>query len=127
MSKKKEKEIQTEIKNQSGSSESSEHSVPILKRDGLFGNEGRSITVKANSFEVTSKILKYNQFLKYTLEIKPVDAGGSADDHAPNRHRFEDFYVGSGRCGERCDNNFGAAVRGDNCTTVDMRASRRLR
>src|SRR3954454_2151710 len=75
MSKKKEKKIQIEIKGQSESSETSESSVPILKRDGLFGKEGRPITVKANSFEVTSKILKYNQFLKYTLEIKPVDAG----------------------------------------------------
>jgi eukaryotic translation initiation factor 2C len=50
----------------------SESSVPILKRDG-FGTKGRVVTVKANSFEVT-KISKYDEFLKYTLEIKPIDA-----------------------------------------------------
>ncbi|CAB4394807.1 unnamed protein product [Rhizophagus irregularis] len=49
-----------------------ESSVPILKRDG-FGTKGRVVTVKANSFEVT-KISKYDEFLKYTLEIKPIDA-----------------------------------------------------
>ena len=74
MSKSKEKEVQTETKNQSESSESSEP-PPILKRDGIFGTEGRKITVKANSFEVTGKISKYDRFFKYTLEIKPVDTG----------------------------------------------------
>jgi eukaryotic translation initiation factor 2C len=70
MSKGKEKDTQTEIKNEGESLEP----VPILKRDG-FGEEGRPITVKANSFKVTSKISKYDRFHKYTLEIKPVDTG----------------------------------------------------
>src|ERR1051325_1594009 len=52
-------------------SESSESSVPILKRNG-FGEKGRDIMVKVNSFEVT-KISKYDEFLKYTVEINPVD------------------------------------------------------
>ncbi|CAB5215388.1 unnamed protein product [Rhizophagus irregularis] len=45
--------------------------VPILKREG-FGKEGRPIKVKANSFEVTT-ISKYDKFLKYNIEINPID------------------------------------------------------
>jgi eukaryotic translation initiation factor 2C len=44
---------------------------PILKREG-FGQEGRAITVKANSFEVKT-ISKYDRFFKYNIEINPID------------------------------------------------------
>ncbi|GBC02151.1 hypothetical protein RclHR1_04480015 [Rhizophagus clarus] len=57
--------LQTNIKTKS------ESSVPILKREG-FGTKGRVVTVKANSFEVT-KISKYDEFLKYILEIKSIN------------------------------------------------------
>ncbi|RIA91525.1 Piwi domain-containing protein [Glomus cerebriforme] len=66
-----ENEPQPEINNDSKSP------VPFLKRDG-FGKKGRVITVKANSFEVT-KISKYDEFLKYNIEIKPMDAGKNAN------------------------------------------------
>ncbi|CAB4433606.1 unnamed protein product [Rhizophagus irregularis] len=44
---------------------------PILKRKG-FGEKGRPIKVKVNSFEVTT-ISKYDKFLKYNIEIDPAD------------------------------------------------------
>jgi eukaryotic translation initiation factor 2C len=73
--KSKEKETQPEIKDQNDQNAP----VPILTREEYgYGKKGTPIKVKVNSFEVT-EISEYDKFLKYNIEINPVDKDIEAD------------------------------------------------